>query len=155
LKRIAIVALIAVATTGLLSRPAFAGSTPIASSKLLFELAVGSANEKDLNALFNAVGITATSTSVSAGLGSFSFIDAKASTKVTKQLEYTVFGGSHTLALSLGSRREILGISIQPIRPPTSRPIPETRTLLLYGLGALTIGWVVVRSRRASAARAH
>jgi len=153
-KRFVVVALIAIAA-GWVSNPASAGPTPAASSKLLLELATGQASEKDLGALFNSVGITATSMSVSAQLGSYSFIAPTGSGKVTKQLEYTVLGGSHMLALSLGSRREILGIKLEPIRPPSSRPIPETRTMVLYALGSLAIGWAVIRARRASALRAR
>lgn len=147
MKRFLAIALTAVASLGLLARPAAAANTPILTGGFLSDLVSGNANEQDINALFNAVGLTATSLSVTTG--GFSFLDT--SKPVVKQVEYSVLGGSYTLGLSFGSRNEILGINLNPIRPPSSRPIPEARTLLLYPLGLLAVGWMVLRSRRSSA----
>ena len=148
MKRILVLALFAM--TSLVASPAFAANSPIASSGFLSSLVAGTASEKDISALFNAVGLTATSVSANSSLGSFSFLDY-GSKKAAKHVEYTVLGGTHTLGLALGKKNQILGIKLDPIRPPSSRPIPEARTMVLYLLGALAIGWVLVRSRRTAA----
>jgi hypothetical protein len=145
-KRLGTLALIGLATATLLAdRAAAAPSSSSSNAASLFALKI---DEADLSSLFNAVGLTATGYSVSSGSLTF---EAKGKVEPTKQVQIPVLGGTHTLGLLLGPSSEIVGIKIDPIRPagpPSSSPIPEARTILLYALGSLAIGWAVVRTRR-------
>jgi hypothetical protein len=96
-----------------------------------------SSNGTDVSALFNAITLAATSVSAGSSVSDFSFLDGRDS-NAPKHVDVVLPG------LAPGS------VLFRIVRegPPTARPIPEAKTILLYAFGVLTIGWTVLRSRR-------
>lgn len=139
-KRLGTLVLLAVIAATLGATRTQAATTAVLSSPTV------AAKGSDLDALFNAVALAATSVSVSASLGNLSFLEA---TNAVKQVDVVLLAATNTPGLSIGARNDVL-IRVQSFRPfaPSTSPIPEARTMLLYALGIFAIGWAVLRSRR-------
>ncbi len=92
----------------------------------------------ELNVLFTGANLTATSVSVTSSLGSPTIL-IPTTVAVTQQ-------PSDLVAFTSG--KPVIS-RLDPYRPGpgASQPIPEARSLLLYALGFLAIGWTVLRSR--------
>ena len=135
MRRLVVLALIAVAAGSLGANRSSAASTPPVASSISTVL---SSNSSDLGSLFNAVTLTATSVSLTSNLGVLSI---STQTDPSTNLKQVI--------LVAGDRPPVV-IRLDPYRPtpPSSRPIPEASSLLLYALGSLGIGWVVLRSRK-------
>jgi hypothetical protein len=138
-KRLGVLALIAIAAASLAaSRSSAATSSSLATSIST----VLSSNATDLNSLFNGVTLTATSVSVTSSLGTLSILSPTSPDATVKRVDVVVLSGTRIPVI----------IRLDPYRPtpPSSHPIPEARSVLLYALGFLGIGWMVLRSRKAN-----
>jgi hypothetical protein len=134
-KRLGVLALVAAAAVILTASRSDAASTSTLPSSISTILGSSGVN---LNSLFNGVGRTATSVSVTSDFGSLTLLNPKAP-GVTMQTGDILFGAHKQVIIRIEPYRET---------PPSSRPIPEARSALLYALGALAIGWALLRSRK-------
>ncbi len=140
MKRLGVLALIAIAAASLAaSRSSATTSSPVTTSIST----VLSSNSRELNSLFNGVTLTATSVSVNSNLGILSILTPTVPAAPAKRVDVMVVGG--------GVHMPVI-IRLDSYRPtfPSSHPIPETRSELLYALGFLAIAWTVLRSRKAA-----
>jgi hypothetical protein len=141
-KRLGVLALVAAAAVTLTASRSEAAPTSTLPSSISSILASSGVN---LNSIFNGAARTATSVSVTSDFGSLMILNPKAP-EVSLQTGDILFGKHNKQVI----------IRIAPYReaPPSSRPIPEGRSVLLYALGALAIGWAVLRSRRTASSHA-
>ena len=98
----------------------------------------------DLSALFDGVHLSARAVSVSSSLGDGSFIEVRLPPGQAKKIAPLILAAG----LTPGDAKNIFVGKIWTGGPLSASPIPETRTLVLYALGLLVVGWSVVRARR-------
>jgi hypothetical protein len=132
-KRLAAFVGMAVAVTSLGASRALAATTTIVSLPISTVL---TGNDVDLNSIFRSITIATTTSNY----GGLTIVDSTTGNTV-KKVDVSFLGGvSHGPIL----------VRLEPFRPGpgSSNPIPEARTLLLYPLGLLAVGWAVLRRNR-------
>ena len=142
MKRLGVLVLIAFAAVTLTASGAQA--TPITTLPTPISTALAGSGVK-LNKLFKGANRTATSVSVTSSIGTLTILNPKASGVTAESGDFVVFTHNHNRQLAIVR----LEPTYRPV-PISSQPIPEARSVLLYALGSLAIGWTVLRSRKQS-----